>query len=212
MEIPVAMIDAEDLDPAALADFTHVVLVDGSHESLPPEFAADLDAWTRAGGVLIASRGGAMWAAASGLASARPLDPPGKAPRASAAYADRFRLEAASSIGGVIFEIRLDPTHPIAWGYDSDSSYVHRAGEAAFASPPSGFRSVAWYPEHALASGYASDANIDRLAGATAVFAERRGQGAAVLFADDPLFRGYWLASEKMVLNALFFARSISPE
>jgi hypothetical protein len=217
MAMPVVMIDVADIDAAVLYDFNSLVVVDGDYGALPESFAVAVEAWMRAGGVLVAVRGGAIWAADSGLASARLLDRPGKdaAEDASAgdrpAYAERVRIAATNDISGAVFELRVDPTHPIGFGYESGESHVHRAGVNAFLSAPDRFRTVAWYPETALVSGYASSANEARLAGATAVFAERRGQGAVVLFADDPLFRGYWLASEKMFLNALFFARSIAP-
>jgi hypothetical protein len=217
MAIPVTMIDVEDIDPSALYDFNRLVMVDGAYAALPDQFAVAVEAWMRAGGVLVATRGGASWAASAGLASARGLEGLDKESLAALppsdnlpAYAERYRIAATNDISGAVFAIRIDPTHPIGFGYETGASHVHRAGISAYATAPGRFRSVAVYAEDALVSGYASPENQARLAGATAVFAERRGEGAVVLFADDPLFRGYWLASEKLFLNALFFARSIT--
>ena len=36
------------------------------------------------------------------------------------------------------------------------------------------------------------------------------GQGRAILFVDDPAFRGYWNGTNKLFFNALFFGSHIS--
>nr|MDJ0906823.1 hypothetical protein [Woeseiaceae bacterium] len=55
--------------------------------------------------------------------------------------------------------------------------------------------------------------NRDELAGTPALIAERSGDGAVILFADNPNFRGYWYGTNKLFMNALFFSRTFeAPE
>lgn len=44
-----------------------------------------------------------------------------------------------------------------------------------------------------------------RIKGAPAVVANRVGDGVIVRMVDDPNFRGFWLGTHKLVMNALFF-------
>ena len=66
---------------------------------------------------------------------------------------------------------------------------------------------MAVYSESPLVSGYASAENVSRISGSAAMTATRLGEGAVVLFADDPNFRAFWYGTEKLYLNALFFSQ-----
>jgi len=213
--MPVAMIDQGQLSVSALNDFTHLILVNGSYNGFADGFAETIGGWIEAGGVLVATRGGAEWAITNELTSARSTssaEPDGDAPSiARVPFGDKQGWDAEESISGAVFVGGLDPTHPIAFGYDREELHSHRIGVHAFEpSPNNPFAAVAWYGDAPLVAGYASDRNQERLAGKTSLYAERRGDGAVVLFADDPAFRAYWLGTEKLFLNALFFTDAIS--
>ena len=64
------------------------------------------------------------------------------------------------------------------------------------------------YAANGLLSGYASQANIDALQGQGVVFAERRGSGSVILFADNPYYRAYFRGSARVFTNAIFFGDS----
>jgi hypothetical protein len=54
-----------------------------------------------------------------------------------------------------------------------------------------------------------SEENRERLADTPALSATRHKAGAVVRMADDYLFRGYWLGTERLFANALFFGSII---
>jgi len=215
MGMPVAMIDQNLLTASALGDFTHVILVNGSYDGFSDDLAQAMGTWVERGGVLVATRGGAEWAITNELTSARstssaePDDD--AAPVTRVPFGDKQGWDAEETLTGAVFVGGLDPTHPIAFGYERDVLHSHRIGVHAFEpSADNPFAAVAWYGDEPLVSGYASARNLERLAGKTSIFAERRGDGAVVLFADDPAFRAYWLGTEKLLLNALFFSGAIT--
>ena len=75
------------------------------------------------------------------------------------------------------------------------------------------FGTVIAYSDDPVYSGYVSDENRNELAGTPALIAERSGEGAVILFADNPNFRGYWYGTNKLFMNALFFSRAFeAPE
>ena len=116
-------------------------------------------------------------------------------------------------IGGAIFAADLDNSHPLGFGYPDRSIFLHKNVEEPMEVTGNPFGTVIAYTEDPVYSGYVSDENRDKLAGTPALIAERSGDGAVILFADNPNFRGYWYGTNKLFLNALFFSRTFeAPE
>lgn len=213
MEIPVSMIDADNLDRADLSRYTHILLPGGSYGPMAETLKETLDSWIREGGVLVATREGAIFAAENELADAELVDT--AAPEENGeedgrveprAYEDIENWDVEHTISGALFAADLDITHPLGYGYRDENLPVHKIGTRAFALTGSPFATPLRYEaEDPILSGYASERNREALAGLGAVHAERRGSGSVILFADNPYFRAYMLGSSKMLLNAIFF-------
>ena len=60
-------------------------------------------------------------------------------------------------------------------------------------------------------AGYCSDENVERFKGAASVVVQPKGKGRFILMADDPNFRGFWKATSRVFLNALFFGDLVDP-
>jgi hypothetical protein len=205
--MPVTMIDASVVSRADISRYTHILLPDGWYSGVDGDFAETLGEWVRDGGVLIGVRGGARWAINNELSSATWLDDDNADGDAEpAAYETISAWDAEISISGALFESQIDITHPLGFGYRDTTLPTHRIGTDAFAASDNPFALVARYADDdPILSGYASQANRERLAGAGVVFAERRGSGSVILFADNPVYRAYYRGSARMVTNALFF-------
>ncbi|MEQ8434330.1 MAG: M14 family metallopeptidase [Oceanicaulis sp.] len=210
--IPVSMIDVSELEGASIDRYTHIILPTGRYSSLTEAFRERLDAWVRAGGVLIATRSAARWVAEHDLSSATFLDEGDSEGEddtdveAPEAYEEIDVWDSEVSISGALFETQVDITHPLAFGYRDPMLAVHRIGTDAFALSDNPFALPVRYAERdPILSGYASEANRDMLAGAGMMHAERRGGGSVILFADNPVFRAYMKGSARLVTNALFF-------
>jgi hypothetical protein len=61
------------------------------------------------------------------------------------------------------------------------------------------------YAKKPLMSGYISEQRIGEMSGQSAVIAERHGKGLVIRFANNPIFRGFWLGTERLWVNALYF-------
>ncbi len=216
--VPVALVDKDRLGRVDLRPYTHVVMVGGAGDDLPEGVGEALRRWLHGGGTLIATETAAEWAAETLLATdaepagaPAPVSPaaPGgtaeSAPPAQAAYADYEHQRAVDEISGAIFQVRLDLTHPLAFGIRDPSLPVFRDRARPLAPSPDPYENVALYTERPLLAGYASARNTAALAGSAAVVAGRVGRGTLVRFADDPVFRAYWRGTEKLLVNALFF-------
>ncbi len=196
---------------AALADYSHLILPDGAWQTMPDWVAERIEEFVRGGGTLIALRSAASWVEDLSLDWSFVED--NHAEREDAPqrrdHAD-FRADFARQlIGGAALHIDLDISHPLGFGYREREQVVFRQGRQKLRGLNNPYVIAAAYEQAPLAAGYLSEDNRDRLAGSSALDASRHGQGWVVRIADDPLFRGYWLGSERLFANALFFSTLI---
>jgi len=220
--------DLGALRSADLSRYTHIILPDGNYAGLGEDLAKTLDAWVKAGGTLIGSKRGALWALKNNFLAAEVIDdrvdsgfdapPPkdgkvdAKTPPPRMTYADKEAAEAAEKIRGTIFKGALDGSHPIGFGYPRNEIPLFKETRIILGRAKTPFATVAAYADSPPLAGYVSADNQKKLPGTAAVLAERRGKGSVVLFADNPAFRAYWHGTAKMVFNALFFSTAFMAE
>lgn len=206
LNMPVSMIDISEFSRADLSRYTHIILPNGGYGGLGEADATRLGEWTRAGGVLIGIQGGASFAVRNNLTSASFAETGADNGEASAlAYATISHWDTVEGISGAIFGTDVDLSHPLLFGLSSSRLPVQRESTRAFAMGANPFATPVRYSRNGLLSGYASQANIEALQGLGAVYAERRGRGAVILFADNPYYRAYFRGSARVLTNAVFF-------
>ncbi|MDD4108803.1 MAG: hypothetical protein PHH93_08800, partial [Prolixibacteraceae bacterium] len=59
--------------------------------------------------------------------------------------------------------------------------------------------------EEPYLSGYVSEKNLERIRSAPLVSVQSVGRGKLITFHESMTFRGYWLGTNKMFMNAVFF-------
>jgi len=230
--LPVTKVDVHDVGRIRWSDYTHLVLVSGGHGFLEEgDRLEELREWIRAGGTLVAIRGAAAWAARNGLTPnvappgiGAPRSEPEEGPETGAGdaggadpgnegerrdWADAAEIEGAQSIGGSIWAADLDVTHPLGFGYRSRVLPVWRDHAYFFEPSENPYSTVARLTDDPHLSGYVSDENERRLRHSPSVLADELGGGAVVLLVDNPNFRGYWRGTQRLFLNALYFANAI---
>ena len=120
------------------------------------------------------------------------------------AYADFDDQSAQRTIGGAIVSAILDPTHPVAFGYNSEMP-IFRKGTTLLEASENPFATPVRYTDKPLVSGYIGEQRLAEMSGQAAVIAERQGKGLVVRFASNPIFRGFWRGTERLWINALYF-------
>ena len=210
------LLDRSDLDDAELDRTTHILLPHGAAEDLPAEVVDRVRAWTEAGGVLVAFRDAAVWVDEvlrpapedeEKATEAEPASPPARRD-----WADRDAADAEREVGGAIFAVDLDPSHPLGFGYPNRSRAVLRRGRDVLRTPDDAFARAAEYPPTPLLAGYASTENLTRIARTPAVVGRPLGKGVVVQVADDPSFRGFWREGDRLLANTLFFSRLLAED
>ncbi|UAB76937.1 peptidase [Erythrobacter sp. SCSIO 43205] len=206
--MPVTLVRKADLGRLNWSEYTHLILV-GGNSKLPEELTKALQSWIKQGGTLVATRDAALWAEKAVLGrEAEKKDAEGEEARQERLdFADMDVRDAQDVIGGAIFATDLDTSHPLGFGYSDRDLPVHRNVEFTLQRPKKNPYAVpVEYTSDPLLSGYASERRQQEIAGTPSVVAERMGQGTVVLMADNPVFRGTFAGTEKLLMNALYFS------
>ncbi|NVJ69759.1 MAG: peptidase, partial [Alphaproteobacteria bacterium] len=210
MKMPVTLVRQDRLKRLDWNRYTHLILVGSYGSVIPKDMVDDLKAWVKSGGTIIAHRQGAEWVAKNITAGANGKKDDKKADGKPVrlAYSQKSQKDAEDVIGGALFESDLDLSHPLAFGLAHHLVASNKNTSFKLPVPKDPYAQVAVYSESPLLSGYASDRRIGELKGTPMMTAERMGDGAVILFADNPNFRATYLGTEKLFMNALFFSKA----
>jgi phosphohistidine swiveling domain-containing protein len=209
MKMPVTLVRQDRLSGIDLNRYTHIILV-GGRSGFPKEMVDEVKAWVKAGGTIVASRQGAEWAAKNitGALKDKKDDKADDKKVERLAYAQKGQKDAEDVIGGAVFESDLDITHPIAFGLVRPHVASNKNSTFTLPVPKDPYAQVAVYTDSPLVSGYSSDKRLGEIKGTPMLTAERMGDGAVILFADNPNFRATYLGTERLFLNALFLSKA----
>jgi len=211
-QTPLVMAEASQLTPALLREFSTVILAGASFSSFPSGARTAVQSWVSSGGSLIgigsaaASLAGQEWCKVELAKAASESPPKGVPTQESLPYEEAGERRTAKELNGVIVEAVYDRTHPLAFGLGGRSRIQLMRDGTTFLKPASSpYLNPLQYTDAPLVSGSASKANLDAMKGTTPVQVRVVGSGRVILFTDNPIFRGHWLGTEKLLANALFF-------
>jgi hypothetical protein len=199
--IPVTLMDQDEMAEADLDRYTTIILASHYGGDLP---ADRLKAWVQAGGRFVALSSGVDWAVEQGLLSLQELEVDTDSLLVGRPYAELSRTRGAQVLGGSIFEVVLDTTHPVAYGFP-ERLPVFQDDNRAYALPSAPGETVGVYAAAPTLSGYISEEWGDILGGSAAVVAAESGRGSVIALPFDPDFRGFWYGTDGLILNAVFF-------
>jgi len=204
MNTPTSLLNLSAVPEADLDRYNTIVLAGGSYDALPTDEITD---WVESGGTLIGIQDAVEWPIEADLVEleARGLDVDSLV--ADQSYADLSDAYGAQGIGGTILQAEVDPTHPVAFGYD-DTVPVFRVGTGFYDPSDVPGASVGTYAaESPRLSGYISDEQRAQAEGAASIEAHGVGDGEVILFMDNPNFRGFWYGTNGLFLNAVHFGQ-----
>jgi len=198
-KIPVTMVTPLRMSSMNL-DRYNVLVISGSPE-LSSSGTENIRTWNRRGGVIVATEGGNSWLVRNKLAE---IDFVPAAPSAikTGVYADRSANSQARSIPGTIFQVKLDLTHPLCYGYTRNLLPAFKFGTLVAKPDQNIYNNPVVYTSDPLLSGYCTKENLSRIKDSP--FASIHGTRVISIY-DNPNFRAVWYGTSKIFLNALFF-------
>ena len=209
-DIDVSLIDTRRVRSTDLTRYNTIIVAGGSYGSINAAGIDALKRWLVEGNTLVVLDSAVLWAIDHTLVSAQLVkkDPEFDADRK--AYIDALNDQGAQIVGGAIFQVQMDRTHPLAYGYDGSSLSVFRRGTLFLKPSKSPYATPFQYTKRPLLAGYISEQNHSRISESASVLVGSQGNGRVILILDNPNFRAYWYGTQKLFANALFFGPTIS--
>ena len=125
-----------------------------------------------------------------------------------APYALSDRNGIQSDIPGAVYEIQLDPTHPLAYGY-GDRYWSIKTSGRRYAHLADGHNVGIVAGAAAPVSGFAGHRANAQLRESLSFGVHDMGRGHVIYLADNVLFRAFWKDGHKFFANAVFFSAAM---
>ena len=203
--IPLTKIDMEQLQRVNLSGYTTLIMVNGNYSGLSAATATKIEQWTLGGGTLIAYQDAIKWLNDNKLIEV--TFKTNKTETQQISFEQTADFRGAQEIGGAIFETKLDLSHPINYGMPRSTMPIFRNSSIFIEPNKNSFSNPIQYTKNPLLSGYISKSKLELLKETVPFQAFRKGDGAILVFTDNTNFRAFWLGTEKLFWNAVFFGK-----
>ena len=203
--IPLTKIDMEQLEGINLSRYTTLILVNGSYAKISAKTTAKIGQWVQNGGTLIAYQDAIKWLNKNELTELTLKTSSMDAKTVSFEQTDDYK--GAQEIAGAIFETRLDLSHPINFGMPRNTLPVFRNTSIIIEPNKNSYNNPIQYTKTPLISGYISKEKLALLKETVPFQNIKKGDGNIIVFTDNTNFRAFWLGTEKLLWNAIFFSK-----
>jgi hypothetical protein len=203
LHMPITKLDLLNFSRVRLARYNTLVMVSGVYNLLDKSSVDKIKAWVQEGNTLITIKTGAEWAIKNGFTKFQ-LSVDSSMTKGRIDYDRATEIEGAKALGGSIFTIDLDTTHPIGYGFSKRKISVYKNNSTFFQNSTSAYNTIAQYTNTPLVGGYLHPNSLKMIKNSPSILVGPEGSGRVILFADEPNFRGTWYGTNKLFLNALF--------
>ena len=213
--MPVTLLKSTSFSRVDLSEYSTLILADGRISDSDLEKAKE---FARAGGTVVAigrlavSISNRLKSDASEESEGNQASKKDEKPSIQKPFDSASNERALKLVRGAIFKTKVDLTHPLLYGFTDSELAVFRTHES-FLSPSGNpyANPVIYDGSKPLMAGYCSDENVEKFKGSASVVVEPTGSGRFVLMADNPNFRGFWKATNRVFMNAIFFGGLVNP-
>ena len=204
-QIPVTLVETEDLKSINLSKYNTIILLGGSYREWGKPETDNLKNWVQLGGTLIACKNAASWAAQNDFGKTKFKKEVKPDSTINVTYESRSKDLNINVISGAIFNTTLDISHPLCYGYTENTMPVFKTGNSV--SEPLGIKYAepVKFTAEPFLSGFVSDKNLEQIKNAPVVSVQTIGKGKIISYHESMTFRGIWLGTNKLLANAIFF-------
>lgn len=208
--MPLTLLDQSHWDADDLEDMNTLIIPHGDVKWSASD-VQKLKSWVQRGGTLILLQGAMSWAKGANLIqyTERKQDDETCEWRP---YDQRENDQRAGSLRGVSLQVRLDLTHPLTFGYTSDTLAVFRMQGLHIDPLKNNYATPVRCTNDAIISGYLPRRSESLIKGSASVLSWKSGNGQIIGFADQILFRGMTVGTMRLLNNALFFSPILDRE
>ena len=208
-EMPITKIDVNDFRRANLNRYNVLIMPDGWGYGTIGSQKNKIQQWTQEGGTIIAYNTAAKWLSDQKLTKVKFVESK-QDTTGYEAYEDLGNNRGAQVIGGAIFEVELDLSHPLNYGLQKMKMPIFRNSTLFMEKSKNQYANPIRYTQSPLLNGYISEENAEKLKGTSAVTVSRVGGGKVISFTDNTNFRAFWYGTNRFFMNAVFYGQTIS--
>lgn len=202
-------INIQQLKNININDYTHFILPSADLGTLTDTEINKIINWVKNGGSLISFQKSAKWVESKiqSIKSEEEKEETDIPERK--AYSDFKNDEAQRLIGGAIITANADLSHPLAFGMHQQEQYIMMQGSNILSPSDNPYSTPLIANNEALAAGYISNEKLKEVNSSSLLISEKLGKGNVIKFAFNPNFRGYWLGTQKWLINSVYFSSLI---
>lgn len=205
-EMNITKLSVNYLSRVDLSKYTTIIVPNTSWKA-NESVLSKLKTWVQNGGIIIGYKNAVKWLSTNKFIDLEYVS--AKVEATNISFEDRRNFSGAQVIGGAIFETELDRSHPINFGYGNDKLPMFRRTTIFVKADSSSFNNPIRYTSSPLLSGYVSKPNLDIMKGTVPFQVKKLGRGRVVVFTDNTNFRAFWYGTNKLLMNAVFFGKSM---
>lgn len=124
-------------------------------------------------------------------------------------YAKREKERTKDNITGAIFEVNVDNTHPLAFGYE-DKYATLKTSSAAYKYLKNGYNVAYLEDTPKRMSGFAGEKASEKISNSLVFGEQRMGRGSIIYMVDDIMFRSFWENGKLFFVNSIFMVNNRS--
>ncbi|MGA9270837.1 MAG: M14 family zinc carboxypeptidase [Lutimonas sp.] len=206
MKMPLVKVPERLFYKTELDRYNVIIMVSGTYKQLNKREKGRLKDWVANGNTLITTAKASSWAVKQKLVAEKLVknkDSLSDSNRMD--YGDSRGSIGKQNIGGAIFGVDLDLTHPIGFGYTDRFLPVYKNNRVWLSPSKNRFSTVAKYTSDPHIDGYITPENLELMRESASIIVSQVGKGRVVLFADNPNFRSAWYGTNKLLMNAVLF-------
>ena len=203
-QIPVTKINSNSLSKIDLKKYNTIIFANGMHD-YSENTVKKLKTWVEGGGNLIGFRNTIKWLNKNNFISVNLKVNKPEANNIN--YINKSKFYGAQLTSGAIFNTTLDLSHPINYGFYKNNLSVFRNTNIYIENDSLSFNNPIKYTNsNTLISGYISKENLKSINNARPFANFKVKKGNINIFSDNTNFRGFWYGTNKLMMNAIFFA------
>jgi hypothetical protein len=210
--MPITKVEMNNFNRVNLNKYNTLVMVAGNYEALNGAGAQKIKDWVNQGGNLITLKTASEWVCNNKISTEKVLllkaDSVKNGSRVN--YDDIQSLRAAKGTNGAIFEVDIDNTNPIGFGYNNRKIAIYRNNNTILERSKNLVNSISVYTANPWLCGYVHPETLKKIANSSAINIDYKGSGRIIMFSDNPNFRGTWFGTNKLFFNALMLGNTMA--
>lgn len=207
--MPISKIPIRNFDRVSLDEYSTMVIVSGRYNFNDVQVKKIKD-WASNGNTIISIGTGSKFLIDEKIVSEKLLKVENEIQENNfQPYEDAQDNRGKEQIGGIILKSIIDLSHPLGFGYENNLVPVYKNNTVWIEPSQNEYSSVVRYTENPLMDGFITQINSNKISKTVSLLVSKVGNGRAVMFSNNPNFRGSWYGTNRMFLNAIFLGDKI---